>query len=374
MGRNLANPVFYLNKARALLTQQIRAARCQPVSATLELTYRCNLRCQTCGTYRKGIESAGKELGTEEVMGVLDQMRDMGIRHVALIGAEPLMRKDVMTAIGAVLGRGMSCSLTTNATLLDEDMIGKLLDNPPHAVTISIDAPDATHDEIRGRQVFERVRLATAELVKARNARKLCRPVLQVHCTISALNVAVFGRMAAFCEDLGVDVLSVQYLSETTPEAVRTSVMEGEVIASDRFIPHQQSLRLQPEHMAAFRREMKTLMHHRGRTKVAHRQVSALSEAQLLNAGFPVKRCYMIRDHLIVDPYGNVTPCANIDKFLLGNTREQPLAEIWRGARARKLRSLIGRCLLPVCRACCQFSHNWTPAQQVHFTLRSLSL
>ena len=67
-----------------------------PINGSIELTYRCNLRCTHCyiGSYRARGIPGETELSTSELEGVLDQIADAGCLWLLLTGGEPLLRPD----------------------------------------------------------------------------------------------------------------------------------------------------------------------------------------------------------------------------------------------------------------------------------------
>jgi radical SAM protein with 4Fe4S-binding SPASM domain len=320
-----------------------------------------------CRVPEKGHGRASDELSTEEVLAVVDELRALGVAEIGLVGAEPFMRRDLIQIVEAIVAGGTVCTVTTNGTLLTGDTIGTLLETNLHRLSVSIDAPSAVHDEIRGKEIFDPVTEAVASLVRAREARGRTDPLINVNCTLSTLNATVFSNLIPLCERLGADSLSVQYLSETTPEQVRESVLNGKVVASERYNPSGPSLRLQPGQLTSFQRELKALREYGGALAISHRAVTALSADALLEAGYPMKRCYWTKGHVIVDPYGDVYPCANIDGYVYGSVRQTSLTKIWHGEQAQAFRRQIGSKMLPVCKACCHFSSNWTPGQMAQF-------
>ncbi|MCP4231653.1 MAG: radical SAM protein, partial [bacterium] len=67
--------------------------RGRPSSVSLELTYRCNLRCVMCNVWRKAGDTSREELTTDELKRVIDELYDdLGVRAFRLVGAEPFLR------------------------------------------------------------------------------------------------------------------------------------------------------------------------------------------------------------------------------------------------------------------------------------------
>ena len=57
-----------------------------------EITLKCDLGCRHCGS-RAG-KARSDELSTEECLNVVDQLAEMGVREVTLIGGEAYLRED----------------------------------------------------------------------------------------------------------------------------------------------------------------------------------------------------------------------------------------------------------------------------------------
>jgi radical SAM protein with 4Fe4S-binding SPASM domain len=112
-----------------------------------ELTLACNARCTHCGS------DAGRprddELTTDEALGVIDQLADLGCRSITFSGGEPLLRHDWPELTRAVVLRGVRAELITNG-LLAAERADDIARAGFHAVNVSIDGPREVHDEIRG--------------------------------------------------------------------------------------------------------------------------------------------------------------------------------------------------------------------------------
>ena len=62
-----------------------------------EITLACNLSCSHCGS-RAG-KARQKELSLEECFDIIQQLKDLGTREIALIGGEAFLRKDWLKII-----------------------------------------------------------------------------------------------------------------------------------------------------------------------------------------------------------------------------------------------------------------------------------
>jgi nif11-class peptide radical SAM maturase 3 len=114
-----------------------------------EITLNCNLACSHCGS-RAG-DSRSDELSTAEALDLVEQMRDVGIKEVTLIGGEAFMRPDWLEIAAAIDRAGMWCSITTGGFGVSLDMAKKMKAAGIKGASVSIDGLEATHDGLRGR-------------------------------------------------------------------------------------------------------------------------------------------------------------------------------------------------------------------------------
>jgi radical SAM protein with 4Fe4S-binding SPASM domain len=120
------------------------------VEAVWEITLRCNLRCIHCGS-RAG-DARKRELSTEEALDVVDQLAEVGVTVVVLIGGEAYLRRDWEIIARAVVEAGMSCGMTTGGWGLTREMAHRMAATGMTTVSVSVDGLQATHDDLRGRR------------------------------------------------------------------------------------------------------------------------------------------------------------------------------------------------------------------------------
>lgn len=146
-------------------------------SMCLHVAHDCNLRCRYCfaGTGDFGTGSRVRmdvETGKKAVEFLLAASGDRKNLDLDFFGGEPLLNWPLVVTLteycerrGAETGKNIRLTITTNATLLDEDKIGFINEHMKNCV-LSIDGRPAIHDHMRpdagGRgsygQVAERVR------------------------------------------------------------------------------------------------------------------------------------------------------------------------------------------------------------------------
>lgn len=144
-------------------------------SITLELTDACNMRCVYCaysGGYTENRVHGNTCMSIDVARAAIDFFHDRAHpiddkRNIGLYGGEPLLAFGVLKDC-VLYARQMPdftvdnlrIGVTTNGTLLTEEMIGFFIDNRV-SLTISIDGPQSEHDRFRvlknGKGTFDTV-------------------------------------------------------------------------------------------------------------------------------------------------------------------------------------------------------------------------
>jgi radical SAM protein with 4Fe4S-binding SPASM domain len=123
-----------------------------PVSGTLVLTNRCNLRCVHCylETPRAAPGSADlRELTTAQVLQVIDQIVAAGCLTLLITGGDPLLRPDFAEIYRYAREQGLVVTVFTNGTLVSDAVVDLFKTWPPRMVEISLyGASAAVHEQV----------------------------------------------------------------------------------------------------------------------------------------------------------------------------------------------------------------------------------
>jgi heme d1 biosynthesis radical SAM protein NirJ len=126
-----------------------RAQRAPPGPVVIwNLVRRCNLTCRHCYSISADKDFPG-ELATAEVCAVMDDLRAFGVPVLILSGGEPLLRADLFEIAARAKALGFYTALSTNGTLIDAPMAGRIAAIGFDYVGISLDGIAATHDRFR---------------------------------------------------------------------------------------------------------------------------------------------------------------------------------------------------------------------------------
>jgi hypothetical protein len=143
-------PVAPLAQRRLPLAADVRAVdkAWRPIYAVWEITLRCDLACRHCGS-RAGRERP-EELTTAEALDLVQQMADLGVLEVTLIGGEAYLRDDWTEIARAVRAHGMQCTITTGGRGMSVERARAAKAAGVQSVSVSIDGARDTHDMLRG--------------------------------------------------------------------------------------------------------------------------------------------------------------------------------------------------------------------------------
>ena len=119
-----------------------------PISVVFAITYRCQCHCVHCsvGAYA----NFKKELNTEEVKNVLNNISKLGVFKVTFFGGEPLLREDILELIEFGRNAKLRISIDTNGLALTKNMVRQLKKLKISNVNISLDSANSViHDRVR---------------------------------------------------------------------------------------------------------------------------------------------------------------------------------------------------------------------------------
>jgi radical SAM protein with 4Fe4S-binding SPASM domain len=170
------------------------------------ITWRCNLRCKHC--YIDAMPKARlRELGTEQMLGIVDQVAEIRSPLLIVSGGEPLLREDFYSIMKYAAGKGLRLALSTNGTLITEEVAEKLRETGFVYIGVSIDSHEPRwHDEFRGvKGAFN------AAIQGLRNAMNAGIPV-GLRTVITRFNATHVPQVVELAVRLGVPRIALYHL------------------------------------------------------------------------------------------------------------------------------------------------------------------
>lgn len=284
------------------------------VGASLYVTQRCNLRCTYCSSPLRHTP----ELTTAQWGAVLDELADLGCRRLAILGGEPLLRADLAELIGHARALGLRCVLTSNGLLVPRriDALRQL-----DTLVLSLDAPGAANDAVRGDGVFAAVEAAIA-------AAKRQRLPVKLNAVLSATTAPSLDDLLAFVERHDLH-LTINVVRSGAPDLWNNAA---------RIKPDDAEIRRLLERLAVLAHSNPRLLF----SPTTYRYAAAWRdygrdrfEADELSADDPRRRngprCQAGRAYLHIDADGTVYPCTlTFGRIVGGNAVTDGVATAWR--------------------------------------------
>jgi mycofactocin biosynthetic radical S-adenosylmethionine protein MftC len=320
--------------------QYVEMGLSAPVNVTWEVTYACNLSCIHCLS-DAGVKRPG-ELTTDQCLEVIDTLSAMKVFQFNIGGGEPFMRPDFLDLMDHAHEKGMVTCISTNGTLIDDHVAGRL-DKPLVYVQVSLDgATPASNDAIRGPGSFQKV-ISALGFLRNRNIE------VSVNTVLTRRSFNELDRMTALAAEYGAKLR----VSRFRP--------------SGRGKASWSELNVDKTEMLAF---SNWLSGHLGVSTGDSFFSIATEERRSLG----LNMCGACKLTCCISPEGNVYPCAFLQdpEFLAGRLPGDDFAHIWENAPVfHSFRGLE----IKSCESCHRFDlcHGGCPAIAYH-TQRKLGI
>ena len=326
--------------------------RIQPPKAlSFDVTYRCNLRCKMCQTWRIEEGSNQQELSAGEITAQCVRFKKkFGIKVIRFLGGEPLIRADLPDVIRTVSSLART-EIVTNGTLIDRSMARELVLSGLHQLRFSIDGPARFNDYMRGKGSFERASRAIDLVQEEKRRQDAKHPVVRIQPILSSLNVKYLPNMFEHARQKQVD-FDIRFLEDFSEPLKRTR-FNGDSVETYRLVDPQGAKLNMKGRLTALKQLSDLVAKHERR--LAHRLAVRL-EGSLRRAYKPgwhavYRDCNRSRDIAWIDPWGNFFPCVLLYSYKYGDCRNDG-PEVWRSSRRRMLRDQIRHGKFPACREC----------------------
>jgi radical SAM protein with 4Fe4S-binding SPASM domain len=292
-----------------------------PISAQIDLTYRCNERCVHC--YLDHDDHG--EMNTAEIKDLLDQMADAGVFYLNLSGGEILMRRDFFEILEHARLRTFCVKLKTNGVLIRKKEAQRLRALGVESIQISVYSHRAeVHDAITKMPGSFRQSIEAARLLRAEGLN------------VTFANVLMTENAADY---QGVRALAAEVGAKATLDPTVTPMMDG-----DRSV-----LQLNVD-----RKKLQEVF--RDAALVGDVEEFCTPPAGVDESALDMLPCSAGHTACYVSPYGDVYPCVQFP-LACGNVRQTKFADIWRDSpQLNEVRSITLRDM----QSCSQCAHGAT--------------
>ena len=286
----------------------------KPYLVALNLTKRCNLKCDHCYLDATTKAAGGDdELSTEECYRLIEQIAEINKGCLLVItGGEPLVRPDILDIARYAIKLGFMVVFGTNGMLIDDQLAKTLVEIGVMGVGVSIDSLEAVkHDAFRGVPGAWEAAVAGIEASK-RNGLQF-----QVHFSAQPMNYKELPEVIDWAHRLGARVLNVFFmvctgrgeeLTDITP-AQYEEVLGYLVECQDNYKGMLVRARCAP---------------HFKRLAYEKDPNSPITKA----TGYMGGGCLAGTNYARVTPNGELTPCPYMP-LSAGNLRQHSFADLW---------------------------------------------
>lgn len=310
-----------------------------PVNLTWEITHKCNLNCVHCLSASR--TEMPDELDLKEAKAVVDQIADIKVFEINFGGGEPLLKDYFFSLIDYIHSKEIVTCISTNGTLLSDEAVNRLSDNPLVNIQVSLDgATPAVNDKMRGEGSYFRI-IEGIELLSKR------KTAFSINTVVTALNFNQLEEIKALAISHGAGLR----ISRFRPSGRAKASWEDLKLSYSQLEKLSGWLTAHPDILTG---DSFFSISNRGRPELG------------------LDMCGACKMTCCIDPCGSVYPCAFLQEphFYSGNLKESRLKQIWdHSAIFLKLRDLEPAS----CKTCPRLSacHGGCPAV-AYFVSRSL--
>lgn len=324
----------------------------------------CNLHCKMCDVgvdynqsnfYQNLMGSQPLNMPIELIRTIFEQTQQFFPQtKIGYAFTEPLIYPHLMESLLYAQHLGLYTSITTNALNLRRFADG-LLQTGLNDLFVSLDGPEAIHNDIRGHKSSYQKALEGMEYLLAQPKH----PRISVFCCITEWNV---GHLEPFLEGLsGLALERVGFMhTNFTPQSVADWHNQHWGATYPATASNMEQINLENIDLQALWPEIQRIKQRTWPFPVSFSP--EINSPQTLDIFYHHpeilmgKRCTDAFENIMIKSNGDVIPahgrCYNLE---MGNLYEQDLKTIWNAPKLAQFRQDLNRAggLLPACSRCC---------------------
>ena len=331
------------------------------VNITLELTYRCNIKCEFCFLKDSVLNEKRDELTLQEIEQLADQAKDLGACFF-LTGGEPFLRRDIVQIVAAIKKRGLKVGINTNGILVTEEIGKKVRDAGLDYIIFSLHGPREIHDCLEHRKgAFDKVIANLSSFARDKGKTRVI-----VNCVVAEQNAQYLSEVPKLLADIPVDGLTFQHETFLTANEVIKHQQVWEVLFPNRELPMvYQSSGYNHRDLDLLADQLEQI---ESRSDQGQNAFPVFFKPDLRKAALStwyasdmeVKgRCLYIWTDIRVEPDGTVNGC-QVMPAPMGNVRTESLKQILNSEAFTEFRVKNAEAggVFPACARCCKLYRN----------------
>jgi len=296
----------------------------KPLDLIIFLTYRCNLRCKYCSSW-KGLKR-NKELSIADWKSIILQFQEwVGPYHLTLTGGEPFKSASILPLIKFLQNKkNIKTSILTNGSLLNKNLCDRIINSRINDITISVNSlnPDI-QDFLTGKKGLCQKIKKNIKLLK--DSDKLNKMKLYIATIINEMNLEELPRL-------------VEYTKEMNLQGIKFQMINSHTVNNKNYDPNwYNKTQFWPQNSEKFKKILEELIKMKKIYPIwnSKKQLKTI-EYFLKNPSGKDDYCTANRKNICVDPYGNLGFCELKNKF--SNIHNQKIKEFWYSKRIKEIR------------------------------------
>ncbi|MBU1912275.1 MAG: radical SAM protein [Candidatus Omnitrophica bacterium] len=304
----------------------------KPLFCDLLISEKCNLKCKTCYFWKYGLDD---KLTIEECKDFILSLKDIAKIpfEINLGGGEPLLNKWILELVRYCVEQGLQPAISTNATLIDEEMAKKISDAGLHRLGISLEGiNEETHDFLTGTKgAYSRLMKAIEYLKKYWKQGDL-----NIHTIILEQNI---DEIIALAEWVNKDSLFTGIAFQALAQPFRTNIKE-------KWYLEDEHSSLWPKDFAKVCSILDTLIEYK---LSGYRILNPIPQLIIYKRYYTnpdafarIYKCNFGNYIFNVNALGLVHLCCFMDP--IGNVKKNKIYDMWHSEEANKTRAAMYNC------------------------------
>jgi len=313
-----------------------------PKTVSIDISDICNLRCKICRQWKD--RNKHKKLNIADIKKLIDQIsRYFPSTLLEFSGQEPLLKKELLfDALEYAGKKKVSTALSTNGTLITEDVAKKLIRLKLHHISVSLDGFEKTHNYIRNSvNAYEKVTKGLKNLIKYKNELK-SDTAIAVTTVITNLNIKELLPLYDYLKSIKVDCVNYN----------------GYVLDNSYFFDpnanYDNEFWIKKDNLPEFRNVISRIIELKKKNSVPTitndiSQLREMPEYFELKEKFNKGYCLAGYNYFHITNFGEITVCGKGPKI---NIRNADLNKVWQSKEFFMTRKKVSECNAPCLNNC----------------------
>jgi radical SAM protein with 4Fe4S-binding SPASM domain len=288
-----------------------------PVSASIEATTNCNLRCPECPSGLRQFSRPTGNIDITKFQNYFDKIEKNLIYLIIYFQGEPYLNKHFFDLVKYAKTKNIYTATSTNGHFLDDENARQTIESGLDRLIISLDGTDQeTYSSYRKNGDFETVITGIKNVVEWKKKLKSKKPFTILQFLVLKTNENKIDEIRQLANDLGVDELQIK---------------------TAQFYEFENGNPLIPDNTEYSRYTKNSAGKYFLKKKIRN-------------------HCLRMWQSLVITWDGNIVPCCfdKDAKYQMGNLNNSSLTEIWKSKKYDSFRKKIlkSRKSIDICRNC----------------------